>query len=389
MNGEIVPVHQGEIVPGIRLTGKIARAYERVTGVSPADDPDEARRDPGVEKRHRAALAESTQRAYRRWVNMYFFYCSQYDRRELPAAATTLEGFMNWLADIPPAKGRNAGSPHGMSPASLKQALAAVHALHRAAAMPWASTDLASTVITGHANQRADANVEDDRQVPPIKLPTLMQLIRACPPATSAGIRDRSLLSLGFTMMARRSELTALDLKHITEASRGGYRIHVPRTKTDRRKGRVAFIPRFDDHPDVCPARALEAWMDRRTELGIVDGPFFRAVDRWDHVLGAADTPYAGKSESLRMDPADMEVVIARAAGRALTDGERIANAQALRPHSLRAGGATSAYEAGADILSIARQGGWGDKSPVIFRYIREVDMEMRNPMARLFGLAP
>lgn len=387
-DGEIVPIYNGEVIPGIRLTGKIARAYERVTGVGVTEDPDEARRDPGVQKRQAAALTDSTRRAYRRWINMYFFYCSQFDRRELPAAATTLEGFMNWLADIPPTKGRNAGSPHGMSPASLRQALAAVHALHRASAMPWASTGLATGVITGHANLRADNNVEDDRQVPPIKLPTLMQLIRACPADANVGVRDRSMLSLGFAMMARRSELVALDLNHVTEASRGGYRIHVPRTKTDRRKGRVAYVPRFDEQPDVCPARALEAWMDRRHALGILDGPLYRAIDRWDHVLGAPDTPYAGKSKSQRMDPADLEVIIARAAGRALTAGERIANAHQLRPHSLRAGAATSAYEAGADILSIARQGGWGDKSPVIFRYIREVDMELRNPMAKLFGLA-
>lgn len=387
--GELEPVYEGEVVPGLRLTGKIAKAYERVTAADAvAADPDE-RPDPGVEHFNNAALSESTKRAYRRWINMYLYYCGQMGRREVPAAAHTLQGFMKWLATIPPTKGRHAGSPHGMSPASLRQALAAVHALHSAAAAAWPSTDLALKVITGHANLRSDQHVEDDRQVPPIKLPTLMQLLRACPAGTSAGIRDRSLMSLGFAMMARRSELTALDLKHITEASRGGYRIHVPRTKTDRRKGRVAFIPRFDEHPDVCPVRALEAWVDRRQSLGIGEGPFYRAVDRWDHVLGEQGGVYAGKSESLRMDPADMEIVIARAAGRALNDGERIANAAMLRPHSLRAGGATSAYEAGADILSIARQGGWGDKSPVIFRYIREVDLELRNPMARVFGLTP
>lgn len=384
--GELEPYVEGEVLPGLRLTGKIAVAYERVTATAASDDPDD-RPDPGVERFDSAALSDNTKRAYRRWINMYLYYCGQMGRREVPAAARTLEGFMAWLATIPPTKGRNAGSPHGLSPASLKQALAAVHALHDAAAQPWASTGLANKKIKGHANLRADAHVEDDRQVPPIKLPTLMQLIRACPTDLNAGIRDRSMLSLGFVIMARRSELVSLDLKHITEASRGGYRIHVPRTKTDRRKGRTAFVPRFDEHPDVCPARALEAWMDRRQALGIVDGPFFRAVDRWDHVLGGP-LAFAGKSDTQRMAGSDVEVVISRAAGRALTAGERIANAHLLRPHSLRAGGATSSYEAGADILSIARQGGWGDKSPVIFRYIREVDLELRNPMAKLFGLA-
>lgn len=383
---ELEPVYDGEVVPGIQLTGKIAEAYRRTTGVAWEDDPDD-RPDPGVEELDGFALSDNTKRAYRRWINMYLYYCGQMGRREVPAAARTLEGFMAWLAAIPPTRGRHAGSPFGMSPASLRQALAAVHALHDAAAAPWPSTALANKKIVGQANKRSDNDIEDDRQAPPIKLPTLMQLIRACPAELNAGIRDRAMLSLGFAMMARRSELVALDLKHITEASRGGLRVHVPRTKTDRRKGRVAFIPRFNAQPDMCPVRALEAWMDQRQQLGILDGPFFRAVDRWDHVLGGPE-PFAGASETMRMVGRDVEVVIARAAGRALTAGERIANAHLLRPHSLRAGGATSMYEAGADILSIARQGGWGDKSPVIFRYIREVDMELRNPMAKLFGLA-
>jgi integrase len=383
---ELEPVYDGEVVPGIKLTGKIAVAYARVAGVESADPDD--RPDPGVAELDGWALSEATKRAYRRWINMYLYYCGQMGRREVPAAARTLEGFMTWLAAIPPTRGRNAGNPLGMSPASLRQALSAVHALHDAAGQPWASTGLANKKILGHANKRADAGMGDDRQVPPIKLPTLLQLIRACPAELNVGIRDRSMLSLGFAMMARRSELVSLDLSHITEASRGGYRIHVPRTKTDRRKGRVCYIPRFPDHPDVCPVVSLEAWADRRQTLGITDGPFFRAIDRWDHVLGADGHPYAGKSDTMRMDPADLERIIARAAGRALTAGERIANAHLLRPHSLRAGGVTSAYEAGADILSIARQGGWGDRSPVIFRYIREVEMELRNPMAKLFGLA-
>ncbi len=85
-----------------------------------------------------------------------------------------------------------------------------------------------------------------------------------------------------------------------------------------------------------------------------------------------------------------VELAIARAAADAvaLHGAELPHDPGAYKPHGLRAGGATSSYEAGADILSIARQGGWGDRSPVIFRYIREIDLKMRNPM-RLVGNRP
>ncbi|MGN9847454.1 tyrosine-type recombinase/integrase, partial [Nonomuraea sp. H19] len=52
-----------------------------------------------------------------------------------------------------------------------------------------------------------------------------------------------------------------------------------------------------------------------------------------------------------------------------------------IRPHSLRAGGATGAYLGGADPLVIGRHGRWRDGSRTVLGYIRGIDRWAHNPM--------
>lgn len=376
-----------EVAAPRALVGKIASALSKLEdGI--VVDPDQ-RRAPGAAKYHRERLTESTRRAYLRWIRVYLAFCERMGRIELPASDLTLEHFMVYLAELDPSKGKNSGKPGvGMAPASMRQALSAVRSFHDAAREPFPSTRPALGIIEGHGNRRArpDSGVKDDEGVPPIKLPTLLELIRACPVDTNAGLRDRALLSTGFTIMARRAELSIIDHDSVVALLEGDIRVTIRQTKTNRLKGRVAYLPAWDDYPECCPVRAVQAWRSRCAELGITSGPFFRGVDKWDHVHGTA--VYAGPpaAAGVRLSPQTVELVIARAALAAIRDsGAEIPNAAALRAHSLRAGGVTSGYEAGADILSLSRQGGWADNSPVIFRYIREVDLQQRNPM-RLVG---
>jgi integrase len=367
----------------IQLTGRAAEVLKRIAG-GDIQDPDQ-RRASGAAKYHRERLAEATRRAYVRWIFQWLYFCSLFGRKELPATDVALEHFMVWLAQLDPKKGKNAGVMGvGLAPATMRQAIAGVRAFHVAARENFPDTTLARGIIEGHAEIRGrHPEVHDDQGVPPIKLPTLLELIRACPAGTNAGLRDRALLSVGFTIMARRSELSILDRDDLVDTGES-IRVQVKRTKTNRLKGRTAYLPAWSDYPECCPVRAVRAWRDRLDELGVTSGPYFRAVDKWDHVHGTGTFAGPPASRGVRMAPETVELVIARAALAALGEGIEIPNSAALRAHSLRAGGATSAYEADADILAIARQGGWGDRSPVIFRYIREVDLDKRNPMRAL-----
>lgn len=388
-NTDVAVVAPEAIAGELVISGKAAAAMDRIRA-GEVEDPD-ARRAPGANRHHQNRMTESTKRAYLRWIMQYVYFCSLFGRTELGpdgrgASPETLEHFMIWLKSLDPKKGKNAGKLGvGLAPSSMRQALAAVHSFHRAARGTFPDTWLARGVIESHENDRAEpgTGLHDGEGVPPIKYPTLLELIRACPLDTNAGVRDRAMLSGGFAIMARRAELAVLDIDSIVQVD-GDLRVDISRSK-GKRKGRTAFLPDWPAFPECSPMRAVRAWQARLFELGVTSGPLFRGVDQWDHVAGIG--AYAGPParSGLRMAPETVELVIARAALAAMGEGAEIPNAAALRAHSLRAGGATSSYEAGADILSIARQGGWADNSPVIFRYIREVDMRLRNPM-RLLG---
>ena len=347
----------------------------------PSRGPSEAdlRRDPRVLRFLAQARAESTQRAYRRFILMYLDFCAETGRTPLPGTAATLEAFAAWLAERPVDKGRNKGRV-GMAPASIQLALSAIRAFHHAHDQDAPSTRLVKVVVEGHARERAaDPSIRDGLQAPAIRLPTLEELVLACDHVTNAGMRDRAMLTLGIAMMARRSELATLDVGDLRDVE-AGEEVFLRKSKTDQTgKGRVVKVPWFVALPELCPVRNVRAWRDRLSQLGIAAGPLFRAVDRYDHVRGTAGVWAGDAKRGLRMDPQTVERVIARAALRAA-----VPNASAYKGHSLRSGGATMARESGADVLFIARQGGWSERSPVVFRYIRDVDEWEQNPMRRL-----
>ncbi len=337
------------------------------------------RRDPRVLRFLAQARSESTQRKYHLFIQMYLDFCGEAGRQHLPATAATVEAFAAWLAERPVTAGRNKGRV-GLSPASIKLALSAVRALHHAHDLDAPSNRLANVVVEGHARERADdPGVHDGRQAPAIRLPTLAELVAACDPETNAGVRDRAMLTLGLAMMARRSELAILDIEHLRDVE-AGEEVLLRKSKTDQHgRGVVVKVPWLPAMPQLCPVTHVRAWRQRLAELGITSGPLFRAVDRHGNVHGVAG--WAGQPDkSLRMDPSTVERVIARAALKAA-----LPNASAYKAHSLRSGGATVAREYGADVLFIARQGRWGERSPVVFRYIRDVDEWEHNPM-RLIG---
>jgi integrase len=349
-------------------------------------DPD-MRRDPQAAVYHQESLSPSTRRAYRRFIEMWLDFCALTGRREFPANVFTLEAFAVWLAQRPMTRGKNKGQV-GMAPASIELALSSVRAFHEVQGENLPSTKLARRVVDGHREIRArNPGIRDDEGSPAITLPTFAAIVAACDPATNAGLRDRAMLTLGLSIFARRHELVELDRRHVVPAQRdpAWLQVRIAHTKTGRRRkgqdrGRTAFVPPWAE-PELDPVRAHREWVARCDELGIPDGPLYRAVDRHDNVQGVPGGAWAGRGVGDgRLDPATLESVILRAAMLAA-----VPNAEELRPHGvLRATPATEAYNAGGDLLAIARQGGWHERSPVIFRYIRDVDAYRRNPMLLL-----
>lgn len=348
-------------------------------------DPEEEARHPKAFSYQRERLAKRTRAGYRGYAARYLDYCAATGRREVPGHRFTIEAFAIYLTTVEVKRGKNKGRI-GLSPSSMAVALSAVAALHRACGENLPDRDLARGIIDRHEKQRKLERVPDGVGSPGVDLPTFREVVMACDPETVAGIRDRAMLTMGLNMMARRSELTSIDRGDVTYVRKGGrlwLQVHVPYTKTG--KDRFALIPAWDDD-ELNPHRWWDKWTEICDANGVVDGPAFRAVDRWDNIQGARQLvdglwvprAWAGRSSmEVRLDPSLLEHIILRAALKAAVD-----NADELRPHGfLRRTGATLAYLNGADILSIARQGGWGDRSPVVFRYIGDAQAYERNPM--------
>lgn len=301
------------------------------------------------------SVPENTRRAYRRQWATFTAWCERHGRRSLPATGETLAEYVAELVDAE------------RGPATIEQAIAAIRTMHRDAgheAQP--NTAGARRILRGYRRERAQAG-QRAHQAPPITLKTLRRMIEATDPTTVIGARDRLLLVLGFAMMARRSELAALSLSDVTETD-DGLEVLVRASKTDQDgMGRVVAIPR-GSHPDTDPVRLYRAWRAVLAERGITERRLFRSVTRHGRI-----------GESISADAVHDAV-------RAAAVRAGLPNAETYSAHSLRAGGATSAYRAGAPVSTIAVHGRWSPASPVVLGYVRAVDRWTDNPM-RSVGL--
>jgi len=166
------------------------------------------------------------------------------------------------------------------------------------------------------------------------------------------GTRDRALLLLGFAGAFRRSELAGLDMDDLVFCPEG-LRVTLRRSKTDQEGlGRTVGIP-FSIDLAMCPVRAVRAWF---AAAQLTTGPLFREVSRYGHVGQA------------RLANRVVGSVVKRAAASVGLDPATLAG------HSLRAGYATSAAQAGKPVFAIQQQ--TGHKSvAMVSRYVRAVDL--------------
>jgi integrase len=159
--------------------------------------------------------------------------------------------------------------------------------------------------------------------------------VLAALPSTLRGIRNRAILLVGFAAALRRSELVALDVADL-EFSGQGVAITIRRSKTDQEgAGEVIGIPCGNR---LCPVAALRQWLDTAQ---ISEGAVFRRVIVRD---GQPDT----------IDERLSDKAVARTVKRAV----RVAgfDPATFSGHSLRRGFATSAGEAGVDLVALMEQ---------------------------------
>jgi integrase len=168
-------------------------------------------------------------------------------------------------------------------------------------------------------------------------------------------VRDRALLLLGFAGGFRRSELVGLNVGDI-EHVRQGIIITLRHSKTDQEgAGRKIGIPH--GRTRHCPVVAVMDWL---TRSGITEGAIFRPINRH------------GQTQPERLSGDAVSEVIRERLTAIGVDPEGYSG------HSLRAGFATSAAQAGASTLKIRAQTGHASDA-MLSRYIRAGELFVGN----------
>jgi integrase len=182
------------------------------------------------------------------------------------------------------------------------------------------------------------------------------------PQDTLTSTRNNALLQTGFFGAFRVSELTQIQVEHITFMPEG-IEILIPRSKTDQNgEGQHCAIPYGD--PLLCPASAIKAWCEK---AHIQSGYIFREVDRHQNI---GQTPLSSKSVGVVLK------TVAAAVG--------LPKAEEFSSHSLRRGFATTASRKGAPFVAIMRHGRWRHEGTVL-GYIEEGQRFETNAAKMIF----
>jgi integrase len=240
---------------------------------------------------------------------------------------------------------------------TIARRLAAIAQAHRAVGVPSPTDD--PSVKAVWAGIRRVHSTAPDRSAP-LTVDLLRRVVEALP-SDLASDRDRALVLVGFAGALRRSELVALDVADVEER-REGLVVRVRRSKTDQEAaGRQVGVP-YGSKPSTCPVRSLRIWLEA---AAIGSGPLFRPVTRH------------GKVGPGRLSAASANRIVQRVVLRAGLDPHPYST------HSLRAGLATSAAEAGVSERSIMAQ--TGHRSVTVARgYIRSGSLFRENAAAEV-----
>jgi integrase len=286
--------------------------------------------------------AKSTRRAYRASFAGFEEWCTSRGLSACPSPPATVAIYLAALADA------------GAAVATIEKMLAAIAHEHRSRGFVWPRGEPA--VRETMAGIRRTIGTSPTTKKAPVGDDELAALV-ATLGEDLAGLRDRALLTLGWSSACRRSELVALDVADL-EFQTEGLHVRVRRSKNDQEaKGLDKGVP-YASSPALCAVRAVRAWLDA---AGIKEGAIFRGVDRYGNVA------------KNRLADRTVARVVQRAALAAGLDPARYGG------HSLRSGFMTTAAEKGRPLEAIMRQ--TGHKSERVARgYIQHATVFVNNP---------
>ena len=263
------------------------------------------------------------------------------------------------------------------TPASIRVALAAIRTAHLLAGL---SVDLRhprlAMVVEGVTRSKG---VRPRRQAAPAVPGVLRPMVAKRPsPDTPLGARDRAMLLVGFGAALRRSELVALTLGDVETVPGRGLRLLVRRSKTDQQgQGQDIAVWANPAEEGFCPLAALTRWMAHRRTAPDLDWTA-SAPSRAERPLFCAVTNTGRVTGDGLSDKAVARLIKQAARDAGLDHPERYSG------HSLRAGLATAAGDAGAGLAELMRQTRH-KSTEVALGYLRPADLWRNNVTEGVF----
>jgi integrase len=198
----------------------------------------------------------------------------------------------------------------------------------------------------------------EQRRVAPAMRDELMAMVDRLE-ETTAGVRDKALLLVGFSAALRRSELAALTIQRL-QFDRRGLMISLDKSKTDQAgAGAAIAVPRAKV-PAYCPVGALRAWLAEIKRAKHDVGPVFRRIS---------------KAGTINADPLNAASIARIVKGHAMKAG---LDPALYSGHSLRAGLATSSAQEGKAFHKIKAQTRHKSDATVL-RYVRDGELFKDN----------
>jgi site-specific recombinase XerD len=179
-------------------------------------------------KRLEGAYAPATLRAYYTDVQKFTDYCDVEGLQPFPANADTVCNFI-------------AAQGADLRPGSVKRCLCAIRKIHQLLRLPDPTADEDVNLAMRRLRR---TKLGRPRQAKGMTRAHLEQCL-AVQPDSPWGLRNRALLSLGYDLLTRRSELVALMTDDIEFRADGTLRAMIRRGKTDPfGMGRIGFTSR-------------------------------------------------------------------------------------------------------------------------------------------------
>lgn len=306
----------------------------------------------GLSERARKMLQdtvpEETLTAYAREWPKFVDWCAA---RNVTAVPVSTDNLTNWVAERIHAKD---------SLTMIKQGIAAVVFFHDQdpRVLPKMMPDRrdAWRLVDKYRKDLVDSGWRPE-QAATFTAEELRLMCRAIP-SRGSGLRDRVVLLLGTAGYMRRSVMARLQIDDVLFVGDDA-RVYIARSKTDQRAvGKWTLIPHGED-PDSDPVAALWEWRSYLYAHGVRRGVLLRHFKKTGTGEWLTDKP---------IHPRYVGTVVRRWADEV---GLEAPSGRRYRAHSVRASGATIAFEARRPAVQIAKDGGWSPTGTQVHQYDR------------------